>query len=236
MSPALAVQAGILPVRKGPVRFAVGPPNGVTSNSWKIWSHKNGDVYITCRDNFREVKVSLHASGRWRMGFTNEALAKNKNLLLGEQNRAWEVWDKPPATLPNTTIAFRLVFPTSELAVRPKQRTPKEWKNVIYIEAAPPGKVTVVTLFATIGDLPLRHESEPSFCLASLDMGNNQRAQLMAHGEPEGDLPTIIERCVIEARSKAEASGEQIPAEAYIYMLGRRDDGARYIVGAHANR
>ena len=111
-SPAQLARAGILPVRRGPVRFAVGPPNGVTSNSWKLWAGKNGDVYIACRDNFKEAKVSLHASGRWRMGFTTEALTKSPNLPLGGRDRAWEVWDKPPPTLPNTTIAFRLVFPT----------------------------------------------------------------------------------------------------------------------------
>ncbi len=30
-----------------------------------------------CRDNFKEAKVSLHTSGKWRMGFTIEALVKN---------------------------------------------------------------------------------------------------------------------------------------------------------------
>jgi hypothetical protein len=115
------------------------------------------------------------------MGFTTEAVVKNRNLLLTDQNRAWEVWDEPPVSLPNTVIAFRLLFPPSELAVRPEQRVPNEWANVVYIEAAPPGKLTVLTLFVTVGDVVLRHESEPSFCLASLDIGNNRRAQLIAH-------------------------------------------------------
>ena len=141
ISPTLAAQAGIIPLKPNPdkaVRFAVGSPNGLTSNSWRIWASKHGDVYIACRDNFKEAKVSLHASGRWRMGFTTEAISKNSHLLPSDQHRAWEVWDQPPISLPNTVIAFQLVFPTSELAVRPEQRIPKEWKNVIFIEAAPP--------------------------------------------------------------------------------------------------
>ncbi len=122
------------------------------------------------------------------MGFTAETLAKNCNLLPAEQNRAWEVWDEPPAALPNTVIAFRLLFPTSELAVGPEQRIPSEWTDVVHIEAAPPGKLTVLTLFVTVGDVRLTHESEPSFCRASLHIGNNRRAQLVAHGDPEGDI------------------------------------------------
>ena len=51
ISPILATQAGLLPLKKSPVRFAVGDPNGVTSNSWRIWTSKHGDVYIACRDN-----------------------------------------------------------------------------------------------------------------------------------------------------------------------------------------
>lgn len=232
----LAAQLGFIPMRRGPVRFAVGPPNGFTSNAWRIWTTKHGDVYIACRDNFREAKVSLHASGRWRMGFTTEAVVKNRNLLLTDQNRAWEVWDEPPVSLPNTVIAFRLLFPPSELAVRPEQRVPNEWANVVYIEAAPPGKLTVLTLFVTVGDVVLRHKSEPSFCLASLDIGNNRRAQLIAHCDPAGDLPDLIERGVAEARRQTECAGVGIPTEAYAYFFGHRNDGARFLVGARMNR
>jgi len=232
---ALATQLGLLPVKRGPVRFAVGPPDGLTSNAWRIWTTKTGDVYIACRDNFKEAKVSLHASGRWRMGFTAEAVAKNK-LLPSDQNRAWEVWDQPPTSLPNTVIAFRLLFPTSELVVRPEQRAPNEWTNVVHIQAAPPGKLTVVTLFVTIGDVILSHESEPSFRLASLDIGNGRRAQLVAHGDPEGDLGQLIERSVAEARRQAESAGVEIPNDAYGYFFGHRDDRSRFLVGARMNR
>ena len=125
-----------LPKTRGPLRFAVGPPDGLTSNAWRFWTTRRGDVYIACRDNFQEAKVSLHASGRWRMGFTTEAIGRNPQLIPADADRAWEVWDEPPASLPNTIVAFRLIFPTSELAVRPEQRPVKKWKNVLYIVLA----------------------------------------------------------------------------------------------------
>ncbi len=52
-STALWTQAGLLPIRKGPVRFAVGPSDGLTSNSWKVWANKKGDVYIACWDHIQ---------------------------------------------------------------------------------------------------------------------------------------------------------------------------------------
>lgn len=232
---ATASQLG-LPLLKGPVRFAVGPPDGLTSNAWKVWTGKAGDVYIACRDNFKEAKVSLHASGRWRMGFTTEALNKNERLIASGQNRAWEVWDEPPASLPESVVAFKLLFPTSELAVRPEQRRPKQWQGVMHIESAPQGKVTVVTLFVTEGAPTLKHESEPSFCLASLPIGIGRRAQLVAHTDPSSGLDDFIEKGVSEARMKADAAGVQIPQEGYFYLYGHQDNGCRFIVGARASR
>jgi hypothetical protein len=223
---------GSLPIRRGPVRFAVGLPDGLTSNAWRVWTGKHGDVYIACRDNFKEAKVSLHTSGRWRMAYTSEAITKNISLLSGEENRAWEVWDKPPATLPGVVTAFHLVFPTAELAVRPEQRVPDEWKNVVYIEAAPPGQMVNVTLFVTVGDPILQPEYGRSFRLASLAITDGRCAQLVAYEAPEANIPTIITRCVSEARAKAQSDQIDLPPEAYGYFFGRRDDGSRFIVGA----
>jgi hypothetical protein len=45
-------------------------------NSWKCWVGKKGDVYIICRDNLKDAKVSLHASGRWRMALEERVRTK----------------------------------------------------------------------------------------------------------------------------------------------------------------
>ena len=228
------IRTGDLPLQTGPVRFAVGPPDGVTSNSWRLWV-ENGKPYICCRDNFKDSKVSLHGT-RYRMGFTEEAVEKNPTLVPFGEDRAWEVWNEPPAVLPETVIAFRLIFLTSELAVRPEHRKPKEWADVLYLEAGPPGKVTALTVFVTTGDLVLKHESEPSFCLASLDIESGRRVQLVAHGEAEGEWPILIERAVADSRAKAQAAGVQIPTGAYGYFFGRGNEGSRFLVGARLDR
>jgi hypothetical protein len=237
-SPAMLAQAGKLPIKDQPVRFAVGDPNALTSNSWRVWTEKKQELYIVCRDNFRETKVSLHASGRWHMGFTTQAVAKRPSLLsTPDQNRAWEVWDKPPELLPQTITAFHLYFPTSELAVQPTQRTGKLWKeDVVFIEAGPPGKMTVLTLFITNGDLNPVHESEPSFVLGSFEMSDNRYAKLVAHGDQDGNIHESINDSVKAARELAMSKGIEVPAGAFGYFFGRRDDGARFIFGAKINR
>jgi len=225
-----------LPLTEGPVRFAIGSPGGLTSNSWRFWTTSSGDSYLACRDNAQELKVSLHASGRWRMAFTSEARAKNPALVPAGTNRAWEVWQEPLPVLPDTVVAFRLIFPTSELAVRPEQRTTKQWRDTLFIESAPPdsGKLTVVTVFVTVGDPELRHESEPSLRFASLELNNGRRAQLVAHADPELDMPNLIASNRAGALKRATSKGIDVPHEGYLYFFGKQRDGARFIVGARA--
>lgn len=225
------IEAKVLPRTEGPVRFAVGPPDGLTSNSWRLWV-KNGDVYIKCRDNFTETKVSLHASGRWRMGFTTEAINKDPSLLRFSQNRAWDVWDRPPGSLLNPIPAFRLIFLSSELAVKPEQRLSQGWKDVIHIEAGPPGKLSMVTLFITQGDINLSHSSQPSFCLASLDLGGSLRAQLVVHGELEGGWPNAIKEGLTAGRRQTDGHVINIPDGAYCYFFGQLSDSSRFLIGA----
>lgn len=207
VTPELAARNGLLPVRNMPVRFAVGSPNRITSNFWKVRATKSG-VYLACRDNFKETKVSLHTStdpdcpGRWRVGFATEALPKVRHLLPPGENRAWEVWDEPPPSVFGAVVAFRLFFPASELAVKPEQRTPKAWKDVTYIESAPPGKLTTLSLFVTTG-------------------------------EPENGFADLVRTTAEQAVAQMKTAGVEQPPQGYAYyFLGRQPDGCRFIFGA----
>jgi hypothetical protein len=64
ISPRAPTSAGNLPIKDKPARITVGDPNGLTSNSWRVRVEQKSELYIACRDNFKEIKVSLHASGR----------------------------------------------------------------------------------------------------------------------------------------------------------------------------
>lgn len=224
------------PFRRGPIRFAVGPPDGITSNSWRVWT-SGSDVYLLCRDSFfRTVKVSLHASGRWRIGFTEEAVKADPTLVAPGADRAWSVWDAPRPILPSVVTAFRLRFPASELAVEPSMRTTKLWKSTMFIEAAPAGsgKQTTITVFITDADVALRADSGPSFRLASLELSDGRWVQLVAHAEDDTDTQTILQKGRDAAVAQAESAGIEVPDTAYTYFFGHSPDGGRFLVGARA--
>jgi hypothetical protein len=240
-SPPLGAAKNVNAKKSEPVSFAVLNATGLSSNSWRVWV-SNETIYIKCRDNFQEVKVSLHPSklrekGRWRVGFTREAIGKIGRLLPGDRDRAWDVWDEPSAHLPHAVVAFKLLFPTSELTITPEKRNTKVWdSNKVFIEAAPPGKLTVVTLFVTEGPQTLTHATEPSMNFARLPIYDNRYAQLVAHGELVGNLMQVIEKAVAQARLRMREGEIEIPETAYGYFLGQLDDGCRYIVGARVSR
>lgn len=219
---------GVLPIKGKEVNFAIGDPSGLTSNSWKIWQH-NASVYIACRDNFKVAKVSLHPNN-WRMAFTEES-----NLIMTHGDRTWEEWFLTHDQITNTNVAFRLVFARSDLVIRPELRNGRQWKNVIFIEAPPEHKLTVISLSIVEGDLRITHESEPSFCLASFDLGNNKFAKIITHAWPEGDLPILKEKLIQFIIKQCQEKKIQIPKSAYQYSLGHRDDGSRYLYGTPIN-
>ncbi len=225
-----------LPFTEGPIRFAVGDPNGLSSNSWRFWTTGTGDAYLKCRDNFTNTKVSLHASGRWRMGFTQEAVAADPNLVAQGEDRAWEVWDQPPPNDDKALLAFRLVFPTSELAVRPDLRTKKKWSGTVFIEAAPESSdaMTVISLVVAPGRSTIDVGHSPSFVLAELPLNDHDSAYLVAHAEPLGETPSRLGQARRAAAVLAETAGIEVPEGSYYYFFGRRSDGSRFVVGARA--
>lgn len=229
-----SLRAPALPLRTGPVRFMVLAADGKSSNSWRFWTEPAGDAYVVCRDNFKEGKISLHTSGRWRIAWDEKAVAKNPALVAPGHDRAWEKWDPPPPVEPGMVAAVRMLFPTSELAVERAQRTSRVWReNNVAIEAAPKGsgKMTVVTLFVTDEDVNLKHRSEPSHHFASLALSGERRAQLVAHFEPEGDVHDMLDRGRRAALEQIP-KGVEIPVGSYVYFWGHQPDGARMLVGA----
>jgi hypothetical protein len=222
--------------QKHEFRFAIGrPEDELTSNSWKVWTHQQS-IYIACRDNMKDAKVSLHpAPVKWRWHFNKEIVLGNP--IFQGRTRTVTEWDEPPPTLADGTIkAFRILFATSELAVRSDQREPKDWENVFRIAPGPPGKAVIVTLFINETDTEIRHQFEQSGHIAALDIDGRRRAHVVANLEQESGILSLIESTVLEARTRAERQGANLPSTAYGFFLGREADGCHFLFGARADR
>ena len=121
---------GSIPLRDDSIRFAVHRRNGLSSNSWRVWSERSGDVYIACRDHLGDMKISLHRSGKCHVA-SDQMAHFDGSRYIGRWERALN-----PAT--KHVVPFQLVFPTRALSVNQehRDRNSKLWaKNRVYIEA-----------------------------------------------------------------------------------------------------
>ena len=220
-----------IPIRQGPIRFAVMAKNGLSSNTWRVWTESSGDVYIACRDSLREIKVSLHQSGKQHVAYTSES-----GLEMTAGSRFWARWNEPQhANDSQATSSFRLVFPNWALRLNydDRQANPKKWRaNQLFIEVADSNSVTVVSFFITDQGLNLTRDNPRSFPLGILPARPGKDLWAIAHLEPEADLKQVVERAIQDANQtvgpqlRAAHQGEVLSA----CLLGASPEGLRYML------
>lgn len=238
-----------LPLKAKEIRFAIGTPDGLSSNSYKVWVSKargkhRADIYAACRDNWREFKVSLHESGRWRAGFvTYDVRLPNGCELQPGQDKAWDKWGPPDPlegsdpSLGRAIVALHLRFATTELAVTPEMRKLKEWEKVLMITPPPVGTAITVTILLVEGSVQFTPPEPVALqALAELPVAKNVVALVVAHEEPDAALQEMLTGASKGARALTEAAGLVIPEGAYFFFFGKGADGIRFVTGARANR
>jgi len=213
-----------LPSRGKEYRFAVGTPDGPSSNSWKLTSRRTGDIYLACRDNFKEIKISLHASGRWRIGFTTEALSRRPDILTPSSDRVWDKWTPEKDSTKELVVAYQLLILPDELHVTPDSRI--GWKKVHYLEPEQ-GKAAVFSVCITPSKDPLNFELQGAV-LHIADLDSLRTVQLVAHLEPEASIRALLHGALPRVNEIFDAKGLTMPANAILALSGYRLDGIRW--------
>ncbi len=101
------------------VRFCIADEDRkLRAASWKVWSPKGkNDVYVACRELGGAIKVSLHESGFWHLGydqkFYDEKIPKD---FVGHSDRFALKWIRPSENFPGVTFAIRILTPHSSVA------------------------------------------------------------------------------------------------------------------------
>ena len=171
-----------LPFTESPIRFAVTKKNGLTSNAWGVRVEETGDAYIYCRDMMKELKISLHQSGKQHIAFT-----KGSELEMTPGSRFWNQWREPPSQRPPVPT-FKLVFPGWTLSFNEEDRKkgrPKKWDtNDILIEADDK-LLTVVSFFITDTGCVPRQKGLPSHPIGILPLRQGKDLCVLALREHE---------------------------------------------------
>ena len=101
------------------VRFGAGSEEGPRAGLWRLWTSPNSDVYLAVRTLAQVVKVSLHASGRWRVAFTDDEMASVVGGVSTGEDRAFQKWQRPPPAQHGFTMALQIAAPKPDIITPP---------------------------------------------------------------------------------------------------------------------
>jgi hypothetical protein len=208
-----------VPLIKSPLRFAVGTPEGASSNSWRAWV-QGMDIYVSCRDNFREFKVSLHASGVWRVAFTETAVESKPTLQTPNGDRVIHR-QKPDLTdKSKAIIGFQIVILNSGLYLSPTQR--HKWpKSVVFAE--PPlsdNEMTVVSAVVVPSSENLVFPDEiHGAVIGRLPLGSEKTMQLVVTHESNETMKQLLSEAY---KNSLSSHPENLPEGAVFLVHGNR--------------
>jgi hypothetical protein len=215
-----------IPTTRDPIRIAVGTPDGISSNSWRVWV-KGLDTYVACRDNFREVKISLHASGIWRVALTEEGIKAHPEVLPRGSDRVIQRWAPDLSNADAAVIGFQIVVLQAGLYLHPADRT--KWpKSVVFVEPPPTDDdMTVLSVVVVPSTAPLvLRPSIRGIVVALLPLDRERSVQVVASHENDGIVKSLVREAFAETR---HAHPPDLPDGAVFTVHGERPDGTAWI-------
>lgn len=128
------------------IRFGVTDHAGRCAATWKCWTQVGGgktDVYLACRALQSNVKLSLHETGRWHVGFDATRFTSMFEKNSEPPTRFAGRWDKPAPLIEGLTLACRVHTPWYAVTIPVSSLDGK----VTWIRAAPQGQSIEVAVF-----------------------------------------------------------------------------------------
>ena len=217
-----------LPLTKSPIRFAVLWKNGQTSNIWGVRVEKKGDVYIYCRDNMQEVKISFHKSGKQHIAYT-----KGSGIEMTPGSRFWNQWREPQHSV-QAIPSFKLYFPSwgTRLGEEERKKATSKWKsNHILIEAVDDLLTAITFIILDKGTtLTLRDDGLPSGAIGVLSLHSGKKLCVIAGYESDGKLKQNVMPLVEDMNNRNLPLEKYAGKTLYACASGENLDGYAYMV------
>ena len=224
-----------LPLRESPLRFAILRKDGTTSNAWGVRVDRNGEVYVVCRDNMKELKISLHASGERHIAFTKES-----GLEMTDGSRFWNKWNELPLDGSKVMPSFHIFFPSWGIGLTEDMRNSNSrvWDtNQLFIDGVESPYRIAVSFCETDEHLRMNFPNQEENCalpLGVIPTSPGKKLWVVAQLGLEGKLRETAERALYHMDNsmpqslKEESKGEILAA----CLSGKNDSGSAFILPA----
>jgi hypothetical protein len=193
-------------------------------------------VYISTRLYGGTVKASLHKSGKWRWGFTEQYADREDSLLPPGVDRALHKWQRPPEIVPGITSAFEIIVPSTELTLPrhpvPEDAAKKYLRKVQWVSpSSPKAETRFMVLFIAL-DSPIGFTNQ---VIWQYELPMGQTVTLLVYERPmtkvnEEHLAREKRRILQEVGKPDEGSALSIAPEPRGYLLWDGEEGTRRLV------
>lgn len=142
------------------IRFGVSNGAGSRAETWKCWTRVGQgkrDVYLSCRALRGTMKLSLHESGSWHMGYDPNAFQTLFREGDQPESRFASRWKRPPQLEGGLLLAVRIQVPFEAVNIPAPELEPK----VVWIEAPEEGNMAEVALFLSDERIPYTNADWP---------------------------------------------------------------------------
>ena len=136
------------------------------------------NVGLTTTEVGGVMKINLHESGSWQIGFTSEHERRQReDGTWDRESRHWEIWQRPREATPGYTAAIKIVISPYALRERP---APEKKKRVRWIDVRPGQGVSFMTWLAK-SSVPAWGYGEEHDILGTIPLPNSEYVLLTAH-------------------------------------------------------
>ena len=195
-----------VPLTTNPINFSALRENSLSANAWGVRVEKHGDIYIYCRDHMKEIKISLHKSGRQYVAFTSQS-----GINMTGASRQWHQWSEPEHHGDSSFVpTFDLMLPSWGLSLSQEIRdaNSRVWdSNHIFIAATEDPIATIVSFVIKNSDVDLAlgpSENWPYLPIGVLDARPGKRLWLCVHYRAEGSMKKYARGVVAGANNHTE--------------------------------
>jgi hypothetical protein len=167
--------------------------------------------------------VSLHASGRWRLGLTEESVKARPDILRPGQDRAWKKWQPILDNEHRLVIGFQITAHQSSLYVNPQDR--KKWpRDVVFIEHSNDrSELTVLSVCVVLGQKPIIFPpGKLGAVIAVVPVGQHRTVQLVATHEAADNYEEVVKDGFGRALTDLKRTGEGVPEGGVFFVHGNR--------------
>ncbi len=209
----------------------MGTPVGPRSSTWRVWAGGDGSVFVAQRRLTNELKVSLHASGDWRIEFIDRRTAHR--IGAPGEDRAFDRFQPTPEVLPGVRHGVSVLIPWLALGLLPTGT--RESGDIRWLPPLAEGRVCIIDLILTAPTVEV-DDKAPGF-LAGLRLrtgcGVVLRHATRAATPEEMTAWTKVQR-IDDERVRAARETENADIKAFLVEV--MSDGTRRIVDLRVPR